>query len=93
MSKFLDLILFAIESFPIVILIRAIHIITRGIWYVAILQAMITDNCDEFKTSVKCGILLIFVIYAHTPSSAKPDPPMVIGKVERAVAAEVAIND
>jgi len=54
---------------------------------------MITDNWDEFKTSVKCGILLIFVIYAQTPSSAKPDPPMVIGNVERAVAAEVAIND
>ena len=54
---------------------------------------MITDNCDEFKTSVKCGILLIFVIYAQTPNSAKPDPPMVIGNVERAVAAEVAIND
>jgi len=25
---------------------------------------MITDNWDEFKTSVKCGILPIFVIRA-----------------------------
>jgi len=54
---------------------------------------MITDNCDEFRTSVTCGILVIFVIYAHTPNSAKPDPPTVIGNVDRAVAAEVAIND
>lgn len=66
---------------------------TRGTWYVAILQAMITDNCDEFRTSVSCGILPIFVVYAHTPNSAKPDPPMVIGNVDRAVDAEVAIND
>ncbi len=81
------------ESFPTVILIRAIHIMTRGTWYVAILQAIITDNCDEFRTSAKCGIELIFVIYAQTPNSAKPDPPMVIGNVESAVDAEVAIND
>ena len=81
------------ESFPTVILIRAIHIMTRGTWYVAILQAMITDNCDELRTSVKCGTELILVIYAQTPSSAKPDPPMVIGNVDRAVDADVAIND
>jgi len=36
---------------------------------------------------------LIFVMYAHTPNSAKPDPPMVIGRVDKAVDADVAIND
>jgi hypothetical protein len=54
---------------------------------------MITDNWEELSTSVKFGIVLIFVIYAQTPNSAKPEPPIVIGNVDKAVDAEVAIND
>ena len=33
-----------------------------------------------------------FEIYAHIPSSASPEPPMVIGKFDNAVDAEVAIT-